>query len=47
MLLVALRGALAFAGACNGGISLGGKRVGVIISGGNVDLKRYARFLAD
>jgi threonine dehydratase len=40
-------GALAFAGACNGGISLGGKRVGVIVSGGNVDLKRYARFLAD
>lgn len=40
-------GALAFAGACKGDIALGGKRVGVIISGGNMDLKRYARFLAD
>ena len=40
-------GALAFAGACHGGLSLGGKRVGIIVSGGNVDLKRYARFLAD
>ena len=40
-------GALAFSGACYGGISLGGKRVGIIVSGGNVDLKRYARFLAD
>ena len=40
-------GALAYAGACHGGLALGGKRVGVIISGGNVDLARYARFLAD
>ncbi|WP_370678553.1 threo-3-hydroxy-L-aspartate ammonia-lyase [Comamonas sp. GB3 AK4-5] len=39
-------GALAFAGACNSNISLGGKRVGIIVSGGNVDLKRYARFIA-
>ena len=40
-------GALAFAGARHGGVDLRGKRVGIIISGGNVDLKRYARFLAD
>ena len=40
-------GALAFAGARHGGVDLRGKRVGIIISGGNVDLARYARFLAD
>ena len=40
-------GALAFAGAHHGGVDLRGKRVGIVISGGNVDLPRYARFLAD
>lgn len=40
-------GALAFAGACHSGIDIRGKRVGIVISGGNVDLARYARFLAD
>jgi len=40
-------GALALAGALNGPVELQGKRVGIIISGGNVDLARYARFLAD
>ena len=40
-------GALAFAGAHHGGVDLRGKRVGIVISGGNVDLARYARFLAD
>lgn len=40
-------GALAFAGACEGGIHLHGARVGIVISGGNTDLSRYARFLAD
>ncbi|WP_027996293.1 threo-3-hydroxy-L-aspartate ammonia-lyase [Simplicispira psychrophila] len=40
-------GALALAGARHGGIDIGGARVGIIISGGNVDLARYARFLAD
>ena len=40
-------GALAYAGALHGGIELSGARVGIIISGGNVDLNRYARFLAD
>ena len=40
-------GALSFAGAQHGGVDMRGKRVGIIISGGNVDLARYARFLAD
>jgi len=40
-------GALAFAGARQGGIELHGKRVGIVISGGNVDLARYARFLGE
>lgn len=40
-------GALAFAGARHGNVNLRGARVGIIISGGNVDLTRYARFLAD
>ncbi len=40
-------GALAFAGARSGGVNLRGARVGIIISGGNVDLARYARFLSD
>uniref|UniRef100_UPI0030F582B5 threo-3-hydroxy-L-aspartate ammonia-lyase n=1 Tax=uncultured Acidovorax sp. TaxID=158751 RepID=UPI0030F582B5 len=40
-------GALAFAGVRNGSVDVRGKRVGVLISGGNVDLPRYARFLAE
>ena len=40
-------GALALAGAQHGGIDLHGARVGIMVSGGNVDLSRYARFLAD
>jgi len=40
-------GALAFAGARCGGTDLRGARVGIVISGGNVDLARYARFLSD
>lgn len=39
-------GALAFAGARHGTADIRGTRVGVIVSGGNVDLERYARFLA-
>ena len=35
-------GCLAFAGACAAGDAIRGKRVGVIISGGNVDLGRFA-----
>jgi threonine dehydratase len=40
-------GALAFAGAQHAGLDIRGARVGIIISGGNVDLARFARFLAD
>jgi threo-3-hydroxy-L-aspartate ammonia-lyase len=39
-------GCLAFAGACAAGDAIRGARVGVIISGGNVDLGRYAALLA-
>ena len=39
-------GALGFAGARHGGIDLAGKRVGIVISGGNVDLASYAQFLS-
>jgi threonine dehydratase len=40
-------GALSFAGAQHGGLDIRGARVGILISGGNVDLARYAQFLAD
>ncbi len=46
-ILVEPTGALAFAGAQHAGLDIRGARVGIIISGGNVDLSRYARFLAD
>ena len=39
-------GCLAFAGACADAAAISGARVGVIISGGNVDLARYAGLLA-
>jgi threo-3-hydroxy-L-aspartate ammonia-lyase len=39
-------GCLAFAGARHGGIDLAGRRVGIIISGGNIDIARYAALLA-
>ena len=35
-------GCLSYAAACHAGLPLQGKRVGVIVSGGNVDLKRFA-----
>jgi threo-3-hydroxy-L-aspartate ammonia-lyase len=38
-------GCLAFAAACHAGLELQGKRVGVILSGGNVDLARYAHLI--
>jgi len=38
-------GCLAFAAACAAGDAVRGKRVGVIVSGGNVDLARYAAML--
>lgn len=39
-------GCLAFAGACTDAAAIKGARVGVIVSGGNVDLARYADLLA-
>lgn len=44
-LVVEPTGCLAFAGACQIADQLRGKRVGVIVSGGNVDLSRYAALL--
>jgi len=40
-------GALALAGVEHGNVDVRGARVGVVISGGNVDMARYSRFLAD
>jgi threonine dehydratase len=39
-------GCLGFAAACHAGLPLQGKRVGVILSGGNVDLARFAQLVA-
>ena len=39
-------GCLAFAAACAAGEAVAGQRVGVVVSGGNVDLARYAALLA-
>jgi threo-3-hydroxy-L-aspartate ammonia-lyase len=44
-LVVEPTGCLAFAGARHAGVPIQGKRVGVIVSGGNVDLVRYAELL--
>jgi threo-3-hydroxy-L-aspartate ammonia-lyase len=44
-LVVEPTGCLAFAAACHAGLALQGKRVGVILSGGNVDLARYAQLI--
>jgi threonine dehydratase len=44
-LVVEPTGCLAFAAACHAGLPLQGKRVGVILSGGNVDLARYAQLV--
>jgi threonine dehydratase len=40
-------GCLGFAAACHAGLPLEGKRVGVILSGGNVDLARFAQLVAE
>jgi threonine dehydratase len=45
-LVVEPTGCLAAAAALEGVLPLRGKRVGVIVSGGNIDLKSYARMLA-
>ena len=44
-LVVEPTGCLGLAGALHGGLPLAGKRVGVVVSGGNVDLLRYARLI--
>ena len=40
-------GCLGFAAACEAGLPIAGRRVGVIISGGNVDLRRFGELMAD
>ena len=45
-MIVEPTGCLGFAAARHAGLELEGKRVGVIISGGNVDLARYAQLIA-
>jgi threonine dehydratase len=40
-------GALSLAAAMNSDLPLAGKRVGIVISGGNVDLERFAQLLGD
>ncbi|HSS00182.1 MAG TPA: threo-3-hydroxy-L-aspartate ammonia-lyase [Kofleriaceae bacterium] len=44
-MIVEPTGCLSFAGARHAGLPIQGKRVGVVISGGNVDLERYAELL--
>jgi threonine dehydratase len=41
-MIVEPTGCLSFAAACHAGLPLQGQRVGIIVSGGNVDLKRFA-----
>jgi threonine dehydratase len=41
-MIVEPTGCLSFAAACHAGLDLAGKKVGVIVSGGNVDLQRFA-----
>jgi threonine dehydratase len=45
-LVVEPTGCLAYAGAVSGAVPVAGQRVGVIVSGGNVDLERYGALLA-
>ena len=44
-MMVEPTGCLGFAAACDAGATLAGQRVGVIISGGNVDLKRFTELV--
>ena len=46
-IMVEPTGALAFAGALHAGIDLHGARVGIIVSGGNIDLATFCQLLAD
>ncbi|HEY1559106.1 MAG TPA: threo-3-hydroxy-L-aspartate ammonia-lyase [Kofleriaceae bacterium] len=45
-LVVEPTGCLGLAGVCHGGVPIRGARVGVIVSGGNVDLARFAQLIA-
>lgn len=45
-LMVEPTGCLSLAGLLNSGIDVKGKRVGVIISGGNVDIQKYAGLIS-
>ncbi len=45
-MLVEPTGALGFAAACHAGVPLKGQRVGVIVSGGNVDLQRFSALMS-
>ncbi|WP_332776787.1 threo-3-hydroxy-L-aspartate ammonia-lyase [Polaromonas sp.] len=40
-------GCLGFAATCEAGLPIAGQRVGVIISGGNVDLRRFGELMAE
>jgi threonine dehydratase len=41
-MIVEPTGCLSYAGAIHSGLDLKGRKVGVIVSGGNVDLERFA-----
>jgi threonine dehydratase len=45
-MIVEPTGCLGFAGALHGGLDIAGKRVGIVISGGNVDIARFAQLVA-
>ena len=44
-IIVEPSGCLSLAGLLNCGLNLKGKRVGVIITGGNVEMKEYAELI--
>ena len=46
-MIVEPTGCLGFAGARSGKVDVRGKRVGVVISGGNVDLQRFTKLVSD
>ena len=45
-MIVEPTGCLSLAGARHSGINFKGKRVGIIISGGNVDIQRFAKLVS-
>ena len=45
-LIVEPTGCLSLSGLMNSGIDVRGKRVGVVISGGNVDIQKYATLIS-